>query len=314
MNQPASIVSFDNIHKTYLLGVEGVAALRGVKLEIFEGEFIVIFGPSGCGKSSLLNILGTIDTPTKGNLTLFDSSITDRTRDEALAGMRSRHIGFVFQNFNLLSTMDAVENVALPMTIAGDRPRDQIRKRAVHLLKQVGLGQRLTHFPAMLSGGEQQRVTIARALANDPKLLLLDEPTGDLDTTNADNVMNILLELNIKERLTMVMVTHDVYMKQYATRVLLLRDGVVQAVENVDPFVRESAINELKRRLLKKNAPDVCPQKTTTTVRQPESYTTCKALCPLRQDEDPQMRDVVSILFGKRHAADPRDADVFTQV
>ena len=117
MNQPASIVSFDNIHKTYLLGVEGVAALRGVKLEIFEGEFIVIFGPSGCGKSSLLNILGTIDTPTKGNLTLFDSSITDRTRDEALAGMRSRHIGFVFQNFNLLSTMDAVENVALPMTI-----------------------------------------------------------------------------------------------------------------------------------------------------------------------------------------------------
>jgi putative ABC transport system ATP-binding protein len=240
------VISCENVHKTYLLGVEGVAALRGVSVDVYGGELLVIYGTSGGGKSTLLNVLGTIDTPTKGNLAIFDARITDRTPDRVLAGLRNKKVGFVFQSFNLLSTMSAEDNVALPMIIAGERSAAEIKARARDLLRQVGLGHRLGHYPSMLSGGEQQRVTIARALANDPDILLLDEPTGDLDTVNTHLVLSILMRLNREHRLTMAMVTHDVYMKQYAHRVLYLRDGKVFRVEQVDPATREQAVADLE--------------------------------------------------------------------
>ena len=266
------IVACENIHKTYLLGVEGVPALRGVTVSVARGDFVVVYGTSGGGKSTLLNVLGTIDVPTKGNLLLLGHRITDRTPDAELARLRCHHVGFVFQSFNLLSTMTAIDNVSLPMIIAGKKSRARIRRRAEKLLRAVGLQHRFDHFPSMLSGGEQQRVTIARSLANKPELLLLDEPTGDLDTKNTHLVMKILLDLNnntsvmndsdtdseeetsssqelntVKQGkgLTMVMVSHDVYMKQYADKVLYLRDGKVANVEVVDPMVRRAAEEEL---------------------------------------------------------------------
>jgi len=262
--------------------VEGVPALRGVSVSVTRGDFVVVYGTSGGGKSTLLNVLGTIDVPTKGNLLLLGHRITDRTPDAELARLRCHHVGFVFQSFNLLSTMTALDNVSLPMIIAGKRSRAKIRQRAEKLLKAVGLGHRMEHFPSMMSGGEQQRVTIARSLANKPELLLLDEPTGDLDSKNTHIVMKILLDLNnntsvmndsdsdggeeegsstggdsqqelqrvgasgkSKKGLTMVMVSHDVYMKQYADKVLYLRDGKVANIEVVDPAVRRAAEEEL---------------------------------------------------------------------
>lgn len=243
------VISCENVHKTYLLGVEGVAALRGVSVDVQMGELLVIYGTSGGGKSTLLNVLGTIDTPTKGNLSIFGARITDRTPDGVLAGLRNKKVGFVFQSFNLLSTMSAVDNVALPMIIAGERTASEIRERAEMLLREVGLGHRLDHFPSMLSGGEQQRVTIARSLANEPEVLLLDEPTGDLDTVNTHLILSILMGLNRVRGLTMAMVTHDVYMKQYAHRVLYLRDGKVHRVEEVDSRTREAAVDELERQV-----------------------------------------------------------------
>ncbi|CAD2222872.1 ATP-binding protein cassette protein subfamily H, member 1 [Angomonas deanei] len=240
-----TVVKCENIHKTYLLGTEGISALRGVEVEVFSGEFLLIYGTSGGGKSSLLNILGTIDTPTKGNLYMFENRITQNSPDAQLASLRSERIGFVFQSFNLLPTMSAVDNVSLPMVIAGELSVHEIKERATFLLKQVGLGERLTHFPSMMSGGEQQRVAIARALANDPDVLFLDEPTGDLDTKNTALVMRILLKLNRERKLTMVMVSHDVYMKQYAHRVIYVRDGRVQTTETIENEVREAAFAKL---------------------------------------------------------------------
>lgn len=297
-----AVASCENIHKTYLLGLEGVPALRGVALDVIEGELLVVYGTSGGGKSTLLNILGTIDVPTKGNLSLFGRRITDRSPDVLLAALRSKHVGFVFQSFNLLSTMTAVENVALPMIVVGEKSREEIHERAVSLLKDVGLGHRLEHFPSMLSGGEQQRVTIARALANEPEMLLLDEPTGDLDSVNTDIVMNILLTLNKDKGLTMVMVTHDVYMKQYAHRVLYLRDGKVSHIERIDPSVREKALDELHASMLLggdsgHNASRAVP----TVCKMPNEYATFAAQRPFdfENDED-EMKDVVDQLFGGR--------------
>jgi putative ABC transport system ATP-binding protein len=171
-----TIVSVKNVHKTYLLGVEGVPALRGVSLDIKRGEFLVILGKSGSGKTSLLNLLGTIDKPTKGDLVLCGTTVNSKTTDDGLAYLRLKNIGFVFQSFNLISSMTAVENVELPMVLDGSWTREQIHSRAVRLLERVGMGKRLDHVPSQLSGGEQQRVTIARAVANQPDILLLDEP------------------------------------------------------------------------------------------------------------------------------------------
>ncbi|KAJ3291755.1 ABC transporter AbcH.1 [Borealophlyctis nickersoniae] len=216
-------------------------------------------------------MIGTIDKPTKGEMTVCDTGeqcleycgreyaprlmcglrvllrkvITPNTKDEVLASLRLSKLGFVFQSFNLLSSMTALENVELPMVLKGVlRPADR-RAVAVASLERVGLGHRLHHFPAKLSGGEQQRVTIARAIANSPELLLLDEPTGDLDTNNTHRVIDLLYRLNTEENMTMIMVTHDVYLKNFAHRVVYMRDGKVHRVEMVASGRRRQAVREL---------------------------------------------------------------------
>eukprot|EP01090_Pellita_catalonica_P002512 TRINITY_DN12089_c0_g1_i2.p1 TRINITY_DN12089_c0_g1~~TRINITY_DN12089_c0_g1_i2.p1 ORF type:complete len:311 (+),score=40.34 TRINITY_DN12089_c0_g1_i2:26-958(+) len=219
----AIIISMKNIHKTYLLGVEGVPALRGVSLSVRRGEFLVIFGTSGGGKTSLLNIMGTIDKPTKGNLKLCGTRISKSTTDTELSDLRRSKIGFVFQTFNLLSSLTAIENVMLPMILAGKYTRKKRKQRAKKLLERVGMGDRLNHVPSQLSGGEQQRVTIARSIANEPEVLLLDEPTGDLDTVNSMIVMKLLTDLHHNDGLTLIMVTHELGLKNFADRVVWMR-------------------------------------------------------------------------------------------
>lgn len=240
------IVELDNIHKTYLLGIEGVPALRGVSLKIHQGEWVVIYGTSGGGKTTMLNVIGTIDKPTKGEMVIGDARVTADTTDDVLASIRLNTLGFVFQTFNLLTAMTALENVELPMVLKGDQTAAERRAIAKQSLEKMGLGERLGHYPNMLSGGtftvtsgahflcaffacigEQQRVTIARAIANKPKLLLLDEPTGDLDTKNTRMVIKMLRRLNEEEGMTLVMVTHDVHLKNFAKRIIWMRDGKV---------------------------------------------------------------------------------------
>eukprot|EP00941_MAST-03F_sp_MAST-3F-sp1_P004076 g4076.t1 len=242
-NKP--IISLKNIQKTYLLGVEGVAALRGVSFDIFPGEFVILLGKSGSGKTSLLNIIGTIDKPTRGEITIGNTRITERTEEFDLAQVRLRRLGFVFQTFNLLPTLTALENVCIPMVLRGQMSRSARRLRAKKLLAQVGLESRLQHYPSQLSGGEQQRVTIARALANRPSLLLLDEPTGDLDSQCSDQIMRLLLDLNEKHGVTLVMVTHDAYLKNVAHRVVHMMDGKVHRVESVSEKKRNAARCEI---------------------------------------------------------------------
>lgn len=216
-----------------MLGLEGVPALRGVNLSINQGEFICVLGTSGGGKTTLLNIVGTIDKPSKGDVYICGLRIKYSTKDQLLASIRLNKLGFVFQTFNLIGSLTALENVELPMQLRGKLSRDQIRKRAVSLLEEVGLGSRIDHFPNQLSGGEQQRVTIARAIANNPSILLLDEPTGDLDTRSTDIVMKILIDLNLDKKITMIMVTHDVSLKTFANRVVRMADGKISKIQDI---------------------------------------------------------------------------------
>ena len=200
-------------------------------------------------QTSLLNIIGTIDKPTKGEITICGQRITSSTTDRQFADLRLRRIGFVFQTFNLIPSMNAEENVALPMILAGEKSRGSIARRARELLTRVGLGHRLDHLPSQLSGGEQQRVTIARAIANRPQLLLLDEPTGDLDTVNGTIILGLLLQLNRHEGITCVMVTHDQSLKHYAHRVVHMVDGKVLRIETIDEGERLRADSELQRKV-----------------------------------------------------------------
>lgn len=239
------IVVLRNVHKTYLLGIEGVPALRGVSLTIKRGEFVVILGKSGSGKTTMLNVIGTIDVPTRGDLYLCGTRVTPKTTDYDLARTRLVDLGFVFQTFNLLPAMTAAENVEMPMVLAGV-PKSTRKSRAKELLQHVGMGHRYDHTPAQMSGGEQQRVTIARALSNRPKVLLLDEPTGDLDTVNSNIVMRIITDLNEHEKTTMIMVTHDVALRAFAHRVVHMLDGKIQRIETVPTSVRERALRELR--------------------------------------------------------------------
>lgn len=241
------IVVLKNVHKTYLLGVEGVTALRGVSLTIKEGEFICILGTSGGGKTTMLNIIGTIDKPTKGEVFIAGHKIKSSTEDKLLASLRLHYLSFVFQTFNLLSSLTAVENVELPMILEGKLSRSDARRRAITLLEKVGLKERINHFPNQLSGGEQQRVTIARALSNNPKILLLDEPTGDLDTKNTDLIMHTIVELNRKEGITIVMVTHDIGLKNFAHRVVRMLDGKIHKIEENPAENRNQHIQALQQ-------------------------------------------------------------------
>ncbi|MES1908174.1 MAG: hypothetical protein MHM6MM_001157 [Cercozoa sp. M6MM] len=251
-----TVVLLENVKKTYLLGTEGVAAVRGVDLQVKRGEFVVILGKSGSGKTSVLNICGLIDTASKGDVTICGQRVSrasvghdDQGSDEELARLRLAHVGFVFQSFNLMGSLNVTENVMLPLTLAGELSRTQARERARDLLDQVGLSHRVEAMPSTLSGGEQQRVAIARALSNNPELLLLDEPTGDLDSASSDRVMSLLLEQQRKRGIALLMVTHDVSLSGLADRVVHMVDGKVARVTPVAAVIRDEAVANLHRRI-----------------------------------------------------------------
>jgi len=216
-------IRLENIHKTYDLGEIQVHALRGISMEIQPGEFVAVMGASGSGKSTLMNIIGCLDKPTRGQYYLDGKDVSGLTKNE-LAKIRSHKIGFVFQQFNLLSRTSALENVELPTIYAGT-PVAERERRAHEALNRVGLAERSGHFPSQLSGGQQQRVAIARALVNSPSLLLADEPTGNLDSRTSIEIMEILQNLNDEHGLTVVIVTHEPDIAQFAKRSLEFRDG-----------------------------------------------------------------------------------------
>jgi putative ABC transport system ATP-binding protein len=211
-----------DIYKKYSLGKVEVEALRGVSLEIEKGEYISIMGPSGSGKSTLMHILGCLDTPTKGEYDLEEKRVSDYS-DMELARIRNQFIGFIFQNFNLLTRLSALDNVALPLIYAGVNKKERT-ERAKEILTRVGLKERTNHRPNELSGGECQRVAVARALINNPKIIFADEPTGNLDTKTGKEIMELFDELH-REGNTIVLVTHDTNIAVYAKRIIKLMDG-----------------------------------------------------------------------------------------
>jgi len=226
------VVRLEGVWKTFRTGVQRVHALRSVDLRIAAGEFVAIMGPSGSGKTTLLEIVGCLSRPSAG-LYRFSRARVDRLSPRKLARLRGERIGFVFQNFNLLPRLTAFENVELPMTYRG-LGRGERRRRARRALEQVGLGHRLHHFPSALSGGERQRVAIARALVNRPRVLLADEPTGNLDTHTGLEILGILSALHAGGH-TIVLVTHDPSVAERAHRRLLIRDGAIEADERTGP-------------------------------------------------------------------------------
>lgn len=237
-----AVIEFEDVKKSYTLPGQKdhtVQALRGITLSdqgefyaVRRGEFVMIRGPSGGGKTTMLNCMGTIDLPSSGCIRLLGRQITaDGATEAQLARLRLKRVGFVFQTFNLLGTLSAYENVELPMTVLGKLSAKDRKRRCKHLLAQVGLEDRMSHLPSELSGGEQQRVTIARALGNNPEVLLLDEPTGDLDTRTTIDVMDLLLRINRDMKMTMVMVTHNEDLECYADRILYVKDGVFERQE-----------------------------------------------------------------------------------
>ncbi|RIK69395.1 MAG: macrolide ABC transporter ATP-binding protein [Planctomycetota bacterium] len=221
------VIELTELHKIYQSGETGVHALRGLNLTIGQSEYIAIMGASGSGKSTLLNVLGALDVPTQGTYRLAGNVTSELSRDE-LAALRNTYIGFIFQNFNLLTRSTALENVELPMVYAGV-PKSIRHKAALASLGKVDLADRTHHLPSQLSGGQQQRVAIARALVNNPSVLLADEPTGNLDTHTSGEIMKIITELHEKDGRTVVMVTHDPGVASFAERIIVLRDGLIIA-------------------------------------------------------------------------------------
>src|SRR5437764_634699 len=227
-----ALIELRNLSKTYDLGEVQVRALRHVSLEIREGEFVALIGPSGSGKSTLMNTLGCLDRPTGGSYRLAGDEVAGMSRDQ-LAQARNRRIGFVFQNFNLLSRTTALENVLTPLLYNRSVPRAARKRRAAKMLQQVGLANRSHHKPNQLSGGQQQRVAIARALVNEPSILLCDEPTGALDTHTSAEIMAIFQRLNRERGLTVIFVTHEPEIAYHTRRIIHLRDGLITSDEPV---------------------------------------------------------------------------------
>jgi putative ABC transport system ATP-binding protein len=218
-----------DVHKTYPLGKVEVSALRGVTIEIEQGEFVAILGPSGSGKSTLLHVLGGLDRPDKGSI-YIDGINLSTLNDAKLAEVRLHKIGFVFQFFNLLPRLTALKNVELPLTLADVSEKESVQK-ATEMLELVGLKDRMHHRPTELSGGEQQRVAVARALINDPKIVLADEPTGNLDTKTGWEIVSLMKRLSTEKNQTFVVVTHDQGVAENANRIIHLKDGVIQGVK-----------------------------------------------------------------------------------
>tara|TARA_E500000081_G_scaffold153721_1_gene188752 strand:- start:3216 stop:3902 length:687 start_codon:yes stop_codon:yes gene_type:complete len=220
------IIKTENLVKEYDVGSQKVRALDGINLSVERGEFISIMGPSGSGKTTLMNIIGCLDTPTKGTYHLNSKSVSDLTEDE-LANIRNEEIGFVFQSFHLLARNSALDNVMLPLKYAGTSKNEAIR-RSKEALVRVGLSDRSKHTPAELSGGQQQRVAIARALVNNPSILFADEPTGNLDSKTGTDVMNIFKELNSNGQ-TIILITHEDSIAKQSNRIITIMDGLIKS-------------------------------------------------------------------------------------
>jgi len=223
MEVPA--IKFENVWKIYKLGTVEVAALRGLSIEIKRGEHLAMMGPSGSGKSTFLHLAGALDRPTRGRV-LIEGRDPSKLNDDELSKLRNRYIGFVFQTFNLIPRLTALENVMLPLVVRGVDGSER-RRRAIEALEQVGLGDRINHRPTELSGGEQQRVAIARAIVTRPRIVLADEPTGNLDSVSAKEIVKVLSRLNRELGITVVVVTHDPEVASAAQRVVRIRDGVI---------------------------------------------------------------------------------------
>ncbi|MGY3052157.1 putative ABC transport system ATP-binding protein [Pedobacter sp. UYEF25] len=220
------LIKIQEIGRKYVIGAEVIHALKSVSLEINKGEFVALMGPSGSGKSTLMNILGCLDTPTSGTYILNDINVSHMT-DDALAEVRNQEIGFVFQTFNLLPRSTSLDNVALPLIYAGASKKDR-DARAKQALENVGLGNRMEHKPNELSGGQRQRVAVARALINNPSIILADEPTGNLDTKTSVEIMSLLEEIHDKGN-TIILVTHEEDIAQHAHRIVRMRDGLIES-------------------------------------------------------------------------------------
>ena len=236
------VISLDHIHKTYTMGDVEVHALRGISLEIKQGEFVAIMGTSGSGKSTMMNIIGCLDRPTKGHYFLDGEDLSELSKDQR-ADIRNRKLGFVFQGFNLLSRTSALENVELPMLYAGVETSERHR-RSIAALAAVGLAGREKNHPNQLSGGQQQRVAIARSLVNDPALILADEPTGNLDSRTSVEVMEIFQRLNRERGMTLILVTHEPDIADYADRVVVFKDGKIKSDYQIES--PRNAAEELK--------------------------------------------------------------------
>ena len=228
-NTEEPLIRAANLSRHYTIGRETVRALDGVSLEIAQGEFVALVGPSGSGKSTLLNLLGGLDRPTSGEIHVAELELGDAS-DRELVQYRRTKIGFIFQSFNLLATRSAVENVETPLMLAEVKPKER-RKRALELLGSVGLGARADHKPNQLSGGEMQRVAVARSLANRPLLLLADEPTGNLDSQTGRGILDLLRDTVSSGGVTLVLVTHDPFVAGFADRIVHMKDGRIQRIE-----------------------------------------------------------------------------------
>jgi len=222
---PEPIIKLNNIWKIYQLGKVELTALKGISLEVTPGDFVTIMGPSGSGKSTLLNMIGALDSPTRGKVFLKGKDISLLTEDQ-LSQLRGKTIGFVFQEFNLLSNLTAIENVMLPMIFQGIS-LEKRKEKAKELLISLGLEDRIFHQPAELSGGERQRVAIARAFANNPEMVIADEPTGNLDSITGKKIMEVLTDFHQKEGKTIVVVTHDPHIAEYSKKIVDIKDGQI---------------------------------------------------------------------------------------
>jgi len=233
----AALISLKNISRRYQMGTETIHALRDVSLEILRGEYVAIMGPSGSGKSTLMNLLGCLDTPTSGEFILNGSKVSEMD-DNELAEIRNKEIGFVFQSFNLLPRSDALHNVELPLIYAA-KAREERREQALSALSAVGLADRVHHRPNEMSGGQRQRVAVARALVNNPSILLADEPTGTLDSKTGAEIMALFESLSEKGN-TIIVVTHEEDVARHARRIVRIRDGLIASDEVIRPHANGS--------------------------------------------------------------------------